>query len=48
MARWDGHGMTDNGVRAWLRDGGAAGDVRPHLDVGDWGVTDMSYLFCGL
>ena len=26
---------------------GRRGDVRPHLDVGDWGVTDMSDLFCG-
>ena len=22
------------------------GDVRPHFYVGDWGVTDMSELFC--
>ena len=30
-----------------LRRDGRRGDVRPHLDVGDWRVTDMSWLFCG-
>ena len=45
-----GYVMTDSNIRtavaAWLSDARRRGDVRPHLDVGHSGVTDMSYLFC--